>query len=77
MQYPNANEHGIYNSLMIPSQSTNDVKFIVSDMPDPDLPTQPKHKYKNHYSHILRWIISFFVETQWRQRILIWFKIII
>ena len=66
MLYPNANEHGIYNSLMIPSQKVDDVTFIVSDMPDPDVPKShmSKKHYKTHYSHILRWIISCFVETK-------------
>ena len=66
MLYPNANEHGIYNSLMIPSQKVDDVSFIVSDMPDPDVPkyhTSKRH-YKTHYSHFLRWIISWFVESK-------------
>ena len=63
MLYPNAHEHGIYNELMIPSEKVNDVVFIKSDLPDPDFDIKEvkKHK-KQHYSHFLRWIISFFVE---------------
>jgi hypothetical protein len=36
-QYPNLNEHGIYNTIMIPGKRVFDVETIESDQPDPDV----------------------------------------
>lgn len=36
-QYPNLNEHGIYNTIMIPGKGVFDLETIESDMPDPDV----------------------------------------
>lgn len=35
--YPNLNEHGIYNTMMIPGKHTFNVENIESDLPDPDI----------------------------------------
>ena len=61
------NEHGIYNTIMIPKNTSYETKFQVSDEPDPDfnLLQRPK-KYKNHSLPFFKQIISFF--TEW------WFK---
>lgn len=36
-QYPNLNEHGIYNTIMIPSKGVFDLETMESDLPDPDV----------------------------------------
>ena len=70
MQYPNMNEHGIYNALMIPSQKEFNIKFMESDLPDPDMPTYSSTKRMEKYQsknkqHGCPWIrkaIDFFMK---------------